>query len=102
MVKTCRASVDAELAFYFLKELFMATKPIKTWVDTLFELQPDEQLIIRKTPTFLNCISITYKRSLNRDWFRQAEIVMSMEDIQRYGKSYVIKNVNKMLEDTRN
>jgi len=77
----------------------MATKPIKTWVDTLFNLMPDEQLIIRKTIN--HHLSITYKRQLNREWFRHAEIVMSMEDIQRYGKAYVIKNVNKMLEETR-
>jgi len=79
----------------------MATKPIKTWVDTLFDLRPDEQLIIRKTPTFLNCISITYKRSLNRDWFRQAEVFISMEDIRHRGSQYITESVNKMLEEAR-
>lgn len=77
----------------------MATKPLKSWVDTLFDLMSHEELIIRKTP--LQNLSITYKRHFNRDFHRQEEIVLSREDIERYGKSYVIKHVNQMIEEGR-
>lgn len=82
------------------KSQSMPIKPLQSWIDTLFSLTTDESLIIRKTIN--GHLSITIRKQYNRDWSKSAEIVMTQEDIKRYGKAYVIEHVTKMIEELRN
>ena len=93
-------SPEGQYEYERLYEEEMPIKPLQSWIDTLFSLTTDEEIIISLTPA--RHLSIGIRKSLNKHSKKYREYVFTEEDIKRYGKAYVIEHLTKMIGELRN